>query len=58
MRMNNITFSHFTGRTRKGYRDFAMIITVPQNFLLVVPVIIGYYMKREIWDVGTATGEV
>lgn len=58
MRMNNITFSHFTGRTRNGYRDYALIITVPQNSLQVVIEIVGYNMKRETLDVGAATREV
>jgi len=56
--LNNITFSHFTGRTRNVYRDYALIITVPQNCLLVVIEIVGYIMKRETLDVGTATREV
>lgn len=58
MRMNNITFSHFTGRTRNDYRDYALIITVPQNCLQVVIEIVGYNTKRETLDVGAATREV
>jgi hypothetical protein len=56
--MNNITFSHFTGRTRNGYRDYALIITVPQNCLQVVIEIVGYNMKKETLNVGAATREV
>ena len=46
---NYITFSHLTGQTKRSCRDYALIITVPQNCILIVGEMIGYYIKEKTW---------